>query len=209
MSDDYVFYDFQMQTEGESVEEEPLDLLHTRFLSVEALAEYLLLDAAGMDLNSEHARRTPSRFVAMLREMTTPEPFEFRTFPTKTRDMVVVKKIPVKSLCAHHVVPFIGFAHVGYIPKELIVGLSKIPRLVQNCARALCVQEELTATIADELEKGLETDDVAVVMECEHLCMTIRGVQSPGTTTYTAVMRGVFSLHERTAKAEFFQAIGQ
>jgi GTP cyclohydrolase I len=201
--------DYQMVTGEESTDEEPYELLHTRFLSIEGLAEYLLLDVAHMDPISEHAQRTPSRFVQMLREMTTPVPFEFTTFPAKSRDMIIIKQIPVVSLCAHHVVPFRGFAWVGYIPQERVVGLSKIPRLVQNQARALRVQEELTHDIADELQARLKTDDVAVVMECEHLCMTIRGVQAPGTTTYTATMRGVFSLHERTAKNEFLKAIGQ
>jgi len=170
-------------------------------------AKRILTNVAGMNPNSPHSDRTPERFLKMLKELTTPVPFDFRTFPATSRDMIVVKQIPIISLCAHHVVPFRGYAHVGYIPQNLIVGLSKIPRLAQNCARKLCVQEELTTEIADELEKQLETDDVAVVMECEHLCMTIRGVQAPGTTTYTAVMRGVFNIHERTAKAEFFQAV--
>jgi len=178
-------------------------------LNMSDLAARLLTDIAGMDMHSPHSKRTPERFVQMLKEMTTPIPFNFTTFPTKNRDMVVVKQIPVVSLCAHHVVPFRGFAHVGYIPQDRVVGLSKIPRLVQNCARALCVQEELTCDIADRLQKHLETDDVAVVMECEHLCMTIRGVQAPGTTTYTATMRGVFGMHERTAKDEYMRAIGK
>jgi GTP cyclohydrolase I len=173
------------------------------------LAGRLLRDVVGLDTNVEHMRRTPERFVEMLREMTTPVPFKFTTFPATSRDMIVVKQIPVVSLCAHHVVPYRGVAFVGYIPKAMIVGLSKIPRLVRNEAAKLSVQEELTTNIADQLEKRLETDDVAVVMECEHLCMTIRGVQAPGTTTYTAVMRGVFGLHERTAKDEFLRAIGR
>jgi GTP cyclohydrolase I len=165
--------------------------------------------AASMDPTSPHSERTPARFLKMLKEMTTPEDFRFTTFPAKSRNMIVVKQIPITSLCAHHVIPFRGFAHVGYIPQDLVAGLSKIARLVQNCAKALCVQEELTENIADQLAKRLDTDDVAVVMECEHLCMTIRGAQVPGTTTYTATMRGVFALHERTAKAEYLRAIGQ
>jgi GTP cyclohydrolase I len=172
-------------------------------------AQGLLEAVVGLDTNVEHMRRTPERFVEMLVELTTPKSFTFTTFPATSRDMVVVKQIPIVSLCAHHVVPYRGVAYVGYIPEKLIVGLSKIPRLAQNCARKLSVQEELTTDIADQLQKRLETEDVAVVMECEHLCMTIRGVQAPGTTTYTAVMRGVFGLHERTAKDEFLRAIGR
>lgn len=177
--------------------------------SPEHQAENLLSDVVGLDTNVEHMQRTPARFVQMLRELTTPVNYNFTTFPATSRDMIVVKQIPIVSLCAHHVVPYRGVAFVGYIPEDLIVGLSKIPRLAQNCARKLSVQEELTTDIADQLEKRLETDDVAVVMECEHLCMTIRGVQAPGTTTYTAVMRGVFGQHERTAKDEFLRAIGR
>jgi GTP cyclohydrolase I len=180
-----------------------------QFNNLNEATKYVLEIVARMDTTSPHSERTPARFLQMLREMTTPVEFSFTTFPAKSRDMVVVKQIPVVSLCAHHVVPFRGFAHVGYIPQERVVGLSKIPRLVQNCAKALSVQEELTSLIADELLDRLKTDDVAVVMECEHLCMTIRGVQAPGTTTYTATMRGVFSLHERTAKDEFMRAIGK
>ena len=179
-------------------------------MKVEAeLARMLLEQVVGLDTHVEHMTRTPERFVQMLNEMTTPVPFNFTTFPATSRDMIVIKQIPVVSLCAHHVVPYRGVAYVGYIPKALIVGLSKIPRLVRNCAAKLSVQEELTTDIADQLEVRLETDDVAVVMECEHLCMTIRGVQAPGTTTYTAVMRGVFGQHDRTAKAEFQHAIGR
>lgn len=172
-------------------------------------AELLLVSAAGLDVGTPHSAETPRRFVEMLKELTTPEPFKFTTFPALSRDMLVVKQIPVVSLCAHHVVPFRGYAQVGYIPQEVVAGLSKIPRLVEQLGRKLCVQEELTAEIADDLQSHLQTEDIAVVMECEHLCMTIRGVQAPGTTTYTATMRGVFGLHERTAKDEFLRAIGR
>lgn len=179
------------------------------FHNLNHAAQYILANVAGMDEESPHTERTAARFLKMLKEMTTPEDFHFTTFPTKIRNMVVVKRIPIVSLCEHHVVPFLGHADIGYIPQDHIAGLSKIARLAQNQARALCVQEELTEDIADQLEKRLGTEDVAVVMECEHLCMTIRGVQAPGTTTYTATMRGVFGIHERTAKDEFLKAIGQ
>jgi GTP cyclohydrolase IA len=175
----------------------------------ENFAKALLVQVAGLDVSSPHSTETPRRFVEMLKELTTPEPFVFTTFPAQSRDLIVIKQIPVISLCAHHVVPFRGYAQVGYIPQERVAGLSKIPRLVEHEARGLRVQEELTATIADELEKRLQTSHVAVVMECEHLCMTIRGVQAPGTTTYTATMRGHFGEHDRTAKDEFMRAIGK
>lgn len=181
----------------------------TEFESLDDVVGFVLQAVANMPLGEEHTLRTPRRFIEMLREMTSPVPFEFTTFKATSRDMVVVKQIPIVSLCKHHVVPYRGVAYVGYIPKDLIVGLSKIPRLAQNCARKLSVQEDLTTDIADQLQHRLQTDDVAVVMECEHLCMTIRGVQAPGTTTYTAVMRGHFGEHDRTAKDEFLRAIGR
>jgi GTP cyclohydrolase I len=185
------------------------ELAHTRFANVYGLAEYLLIDVAKMDPSSPHAKNTPKRFVQMLRELTTPDKFEFTTFPATSRDMVVIKQVPVISVCAHHIIPFRGYAQVGYIPEQTVAGLSKIPRLVKALSKGLSVQEELTAEIAEQLTKHLGTEHVAVVMECEHLCMTIRGVQAPGTTTYTATMRGHFGEHDRTAKDEFLRAIGK
>ena len=175
----------------------------------ESTARVLLEAVAKLDMSSPHSTDTPRRFVEMLKELTTPENFVFTTFPATSRDMIVVKNIPVVSLCAHHVVPYRGFAQVGYIPEAEVAGLSKIPRLVRALAKGLTVQEELTAEIAEHLSKHLNTEDVAIVVECEHLCMTIRGVQAPGTETYTARMLGVFSQHDRTAKDEFLRAIGK
>jgi GTP cyclohydrolase IA len=176
---------------------------------LEQLATHLLMQVARMDPDSPHSKDTPKRFIQMLRELTTPEHFEFTTFPATSRDMVVIKQVPVISVCAHHIIPFRGYAQVGYIPEQTVAGLSKIPRLVKALSKGLSVQEELTAEIADQLSKYLGTEHVAVVMECEHLCMTIRGVQAPGTTTYTATMRGHFGEHDRTAKDEFLRAIGK
>lgn len=173
------------------------------------LAEELLQDAARLDLSSPHSVNTPRRFIQMLKELTTPEDFQFTTFPATSRDLIVIKQIPVISVCAHHVIPFRGYAQVGYIPEQVVAGLSKIPRLIEALGKGLSVQEELTAEIADQLTKELDTEHVAVVVECEHLCMTIRGVQAPGTTTYTATMRGHFGEHDRTAKDEFLRAIGK
>lgn len=141
----------------------------------------------------------------MLKELTTPQPIKFTTFPNDGMDeMIVQRNISFNSLCSHHVIPFMGMCHIGYIPGAKIVGLSKFARVVKHFSAKLQVQERLTREIADFLEEQLEPRGVAVVMEAEHLCMTIRGVQSPGTITYTADMRGFFNDHERTAKAEFF-----
>ena len=175
--------------------------------SPEAAAEYLLTEVCDLALD-EHGERTPERFVKMLRELTTPEAFELRTFPNEGMDeMIIIRNIPFVSLCNHHVIPFIGKAHIGYVPRDLIAGLSKFARVVNMFSKALTVQERLTAHVADYIEERLNPRGVAVVMEAEHLCMTIRGVHAPGTLTYTAAMRGVFADHSRTAKAEFMQRI--
>lgn len=166
-----------------------------------------LLRRFGVDTTSEHMRDTPMRFVQMMEELTTSEPFNFTTFEAKSDEMVVLSPIPFYTLCAHHVVPFYGQAHVGYVPGSRIAGLSKFGRLVKNMAKGLWVQEELTAAIADALESELSPRGVAVILEGEHMCMSMRGVQMPGVVTRTATMRGVFGDHDRTAKMEFMEAI--
>jgi GTP cyclohydrolase IA len=173
----------------------------------EALAAMLLYRTAGLDLTGDHGKGTPARFVKSLKELTTPEPFEFTMFPSEHQNLIIEKHVPITSLCSHHILPYTGYAQIGYIPQGRIVGLSKIPRLVRNLGRKLSVQEELTAEIAEQLQQLLGTPNVAVVVECEHLCMTLRGIQVPGVTTYTAEMRGAFSDHSKTAKAEFMEAI--
>lgn len=120
---------------------------------------------------SQHLNRTPERFVSMLDELTTPEDFEFTTFENSdVSEMVIIQDIPFYSLCAHHIIPFVGYAHIGYIPDGKVAGLSKFARLVQSTCRGLWVQEELTSTIGNILEEHLEPKGVAVVMKGEHLC---------------------------------------
>jgi GTP cyclohydrolase I len=173
----------------------------------EEAAEVLLRTSAGLQMD-EHGKETPKRFAAMLREMTTPPDIKWKTFNNDGMDeMIIERDIPFVSLCNHHVVPFIGVAHIGYIPDQLVAGLSKFARVVQHFAHALQIQERLTKEVADYLEKNLKPLGVAVVLEAEHMCMTIRGVKAPGTKTYTAAMRGRFADHERTAKAEFLSRI--
>ena len=172
-----------------------------------AAAKLLLESACGL-MPDEHGADTPKRFVAMLQELTTARSFNFKVFDAKGMDeMIVVRNIPFVSVCNHHVVPFIGTADIGYIPGDYVAGLSKFARVVQYFAKSLQVQERLAENIADFLEKKLKPKGLAVVLEAEHMCMTIRGVQAPGTTTYTAIMRGFFNDHDRTAKAEFLQRI--
>jgi len=155
-----------------------------------------------------HQADTPRRMTSMMRELTTPKPFEFTVFPNDGIDeMIVVSPIQVYSLCAHHVIPFHGQAHVAYVPQDKIAGLSKLVRAVKYHMRGLWVQEELTKTIADTLTEKLEPIGVAVVIKAEHMCMSMRGVQSPGTTTTTSVMRGCFRDPTEKARDEFFQIV--
>jgi GTP cyclohydrolase I len=181
-----------------------------RDLSFEEAASYLLTNTTGLNVDSDHGKDTPKRFVKMLKELTTPEPFDFTIFPKPhgLDEMIVEKGIEFTTLCNHHVVPFFGVAHVAYIPSgEGICGLSKLARTVEHFARRLNVQEQMTKDIADYIEDKLDPHGVAVVLEAEHMCMSIRGAKVRGAKSVTAVMRGVFADHSRTAKAEFYEHI--
>jgi GTP cyclohydrolase I len=173
----------------------------------EELAEELLTRCTGLDVNNPQETDTPRRYVTALKEMTTRTPFDFTVFESNIQDMVIVRDIPVHSMCRHHVLSFQGRAHIGYIPEYLMAGLSKLARCVKYHAAALQTQEELTDEIADDLVDELKPVGVAVVLECTHTCMSIRGVQAPGALTYTAAMRGVFMDHDKTAKQEFMARI--
>lgn len=129
----------------------------------------------------------------------------FKTFENDAEysEMVLVRDIPFYSLCEHHMLPFHGVAHVGYIPKTHVIGLSKIARLVQLFSRRLQVQERLTVQIADCIVEHLTPLGVMVVMEAEHLCINMRGIQKPGSTTTTSAIRGVFADPEDDARKEF------
>lgn len=159
------------------------------------------------DWESPHMEKTPLRFAKMLQDLTTPEPFEFTTFESDSNEMVICKDITFHSLCAHHIVPYMGVAHVAYIPNGRIVGLSKIPRAVRNHAASLSVQEELTSSITDTFEQTLNPIGVAVVMEAEHMCATLRGVKAAGMKTITSCMRGAFADHDKQARSEFLHFI--
>lgn len=177
--------------------------------TVTELAKLLLTKLTGEDFDTEHLEKTPQRFANMIRDLVTPEPFRFTAF-TNTEgidEMVCVQGIQFYSLCAHHILPFYGTAHVAYIPDGLVAGLSKLARTVKYYSKGLNVQEELTNTIANHLSGALRPKGVAVVMEGEHLCMTMRGVQSPGTLTTTSAMRGVFLDPQRGARQEFLSLI--
>jgi GTP cyclohydrolase I len=121
--------------------------------------------------------------------------------------MIVVKDIPLTSLCEHHLVPFVGYAHVGYFPSGKVVGLSKIARVVDAYARRLQIQERLTMQVADAIETHLQPRGVMVLIEAEHMCMTIRGVQKAGTRTVTAEARGVFTANRENERDQLLRLV--
>src|SRR5215212_9951360 len=151
-----------------------------------------LLAALGADLASDGLRETPRRMVDAYAELLTPHPFRPTTFPNEEGydELVLVRAIPFHSLCMHHLLPFHGIAHIGYLPAERIIGLSKLGRVVELFARDLQIQERLTTQIADWLQAELEPKGVGVVLEAEHLCMSLRGVQKLGAKTVTSALRG-------------------
>jgi GTP cyclohydrolase I len=176
-----------------------------------AVAE--LLAAIGEDPGREGLLQTPKRVAAMYEELFSgmeedPAKHLTVTFAAEHDEMVMVRDIPFASLCEHHMVPFIGKAHVAYIPGSdgRITGLSKLARLVDAYARRLQVQERMTTQIADTLEATLEPRGVLVVVEAEHLCMSMRGVRKPGTLTVTSAVRGLFREDQRT-RAEAMQFV--
>ena len=174
--------------------------------AVRAVAD--LLVALGVDLTDESLVRTPDRVARMYAELLTPRPFTVTTFTNEERydELVLVRDIPFHSLCEHHLLPFTGVAHVAYLPKDRIVGLSKLARVVELFARRLQVQERMTTQIADWLEAELEPRGVGVVLEAEHLCMTVRGVRAPGARTTTSSIRGCVRDDART-RAEFLSLV--
>jgi GTP cyclohydrolase I len=168
-----------------------------------------LLSALGADLETEGLRETPRRMAAAYAELLTPEPFSLTTFPNDEGydELVVVRDIPFQSLCMHHVLPFYGVAHVAYLPAERILGLSKLARVVELFARDLQLQERLTTQIAACLHEHLQPKGVGVVLEAEHLCMSLRGVQKAGAKTVTSALHGLVRDDPRT-RAEFLSLTG-
>jgi GTP cyclohydrolase IA len=151
-----------------------------------------LLDALGADPAAEALADTPRRVAAAYAELLTPVPFMPTTFPNDEGydELVMARAIPFHSLCQHHLLPFHGVAHVGYLPGERILGLSKLARVVDLFARGLQTQERLTGQVAGWLQEVLEPRGAGVVVDAEHLCMTVRGVEAPGVRTVTSALRG-------------------
>jgi GTP cyclohydrolase IA len=178
---------------------------------IEAAVREILL-AIGEDPDREGLAATPARVARMYAEVfagleVDPHTVPIVTFPEDHREMVVLRDIPFASFCEHHLLPFTGMAHIGYIPNGRIIGLSKLARLVETFARRPQVQERMTSDIADTLMDTLRPDGVAVLIEATHTCMTIRGVQKPGATMVTSAVRGGFRSRPAT-RSEFFALVG-
>jgi GTP cyclohydrolase I len=167
-----------------------------------------LLCALGTDLDDPGIRDTPRRMAEAYAELLTPVPFNLTTFPNDGDydELILVREIPFQSLCMHHLLPFAGVAHVAYLPGERILGLSKLARVVELFARDLQLQERLTSQIAGWLQAQLQPKGVGVVLEAEHLCMTMRGVQKPGARTVTSTLHGLLRDDPRT-REEFLTLV--
>ena len=175
----------------------------------------LILEGIGDDPDRDGVKDTPRRVASMYEEIFSgidadPE-IHVTVVPGADFDeMIIVKDVPLYSVCEHHLLPWVGRAHVAYIPNKdgRITGLSKIARVVDTCAKRLQVQERLTTQIADAIERGLDPRGVFVMIEAEHLCMTMRGVRKPGSLTVTSAVRGLFRSDERT-RQEVLSLVGK
>jgi len=170
-----------------------------------------ILRLIGEDVNREGLQDTPARVTRMFEEIFAGYAVDPRevlgvTFDERHEELVIVKDIVYYSQCEHHMAPFFGKAHIGYIPSGKIAGLSKLARLVEAVTRRLQVQERITSEIADIIEEVLKPHGVMVVVEGEHLCMCARGVKKPGSKTVTSAVRGVFR-HDAASRSEFLALI--
>ena len=162
-------------------------------------AVHEILEAIGEDVDRDGLRETPARVARMYAEVCSgihedPDVHLVRTFDVEHDEMVMVRDIPLYSLCEHHLLPFIGRAHVAYIPQKggMVTGLSKLARLVDGYSKRPQVQERLTSQVASAIQRTLDPQGTLVVIEAEHLCMSMRGVAKPGSTTVTSAVHGVF-----------------
>jgi len=167
-------------------------------------AVHALLVALGQDVTTESLADTPRRVASAFAELLEPHGFDLTTFPNEEHydELVVARAIPFASLCEHHLLPFVGVAHVAYLPGERILGLSKLARVVELFARRLQVQERLTKQVASWLQEQLRPRGVGVVLEAEHMCMSIRGVRANGASTVTSALYGALRDDPRT-RSEF------
>ncbi len=172
-----------------------------------------IIQAIGEDPNREGIRHTPQRVARMYEELFAgmredPAKHLAAVFTEKYDEMVVLRDIPFYSMCEHHLMPFMGKAHLAYLPRGKVVGISKLARVVESIARRPQVQERLTAQIADLLMEKLDAKGCAVVIEATHTCMTIRGVKKPGAVMVTSAMRGTFRANAATRNEAMRLLIG-
>jgi GTP cyclohydrolase IA len=167
------------------------------------------LAALGIDVDEDALRETPARMARAYAELLDARPFRLTTFPNDEGydELVLARGIPFRTICEHHMLPFGGVAHVGYLPGERIVGLSKLARLVDHYAARPQTQERLTRQVADFLAARLNPRGAGVVLEAEHACMTLRGVRALGTTTVTSALLGALRADARS-RSEFFALAG-
>jgi len=168
-----------------------------------------LLVALGHDPATPHLVETPRRVAHAYAELLTPRAFDLTTFPNDEGydELVLARDIPFHSLCQHHLLPFHGVAHIGYVPDGRILGLSKLARVIELFARDLQVQERLTQQVADWLDEQVAPKGVGVVLEAEHLCMSLRGVRAHGSRTVTSAVHGLLRDDARS-RQEFFSLTG-
>jgi GTP cyclohydrolase I len=167
------------------------------------------LAALGIDLDGEALRETPARMARAYAELFDAQPFRLTTFPNDEGydELVVARDIPFRTVCEHHLLPFSGVAHVGYLPGDRILGLSKLARLVEHFAARPQTQERLTKQVVNSLAARLHPRGAGVVMEAEHTCMTLRGVRARGATTITSALLGTLRADARS-RAEFLALAG-
>ena len=173
------------------------------------LAAADLLAALGIDLDQDGLRETPGRMARAYAELFSARPFQLTTFPNDEGydELVLARGIPFRTVCEHHLLPFAGVAHVGYLPDDRILGLSKLARVVEHFAARPQTQERLTRQIADHLVDSLQPRGVGVVLDAEHSCMTLRGVRAIGATTLTSALLGTLRADSRS-RAEFLSLVG-
>jgi len=173
-----------------------------------------IIESVGEDVTREGLRDTPNRaakafkFLCNGYEKTLEEVLNGAIFQADTEDMVIVKDIELYSLCEHHLLPFIGKCHIGYLPKGKVLGLSKLARIVDMYGRRLQIQEQLTRQIATAVETAIDARGVAVVIEAKHLCMMMRGVEKQNSVMTTSVMTGIFR-EEISTRSEFLNLINR
>jgi len=212
----------QLYCEGQTKQDtcahraKPVILSAIVFYPSPTMKEYFakIIEAVGEDLNREGLRATPERaakafaFLNSGYDLTLDEVLNEAIFQADTEDMIIVKDIELFSLCEHHLLPFIGKCHVGYLPRGKVLGLSKVARVVDMYARRLQIQEKLTKQIADAIEIATNAKGVAVVIEAKHLCMMMRGVEKQNSVMTTSVMTGIFR-KELNTRSEFLSLINR